>query len=1270
MTSADLLGAHALRALTEAARAVPGVTDAAAVARKAVRGAEPAASETPRAAPAPAPVPVADTGLPAADLYGADLDVPDGAPATLQEGLRLAAELAPDKGTVYITAGHDDVRQTYAELLDEAQHVLGGLRAAGLRPGDAALFVFDDNRGYLTAFWACVLGGFVPTPVAVANTYTAPDETNRKLRGAWKLLGHPVLVTDAATADALSGVRELWDEPGVRILTVEELAGHPADEDWFPATAGSPVLNLLTSGSTGVPKCVQHTNASVVDRSMAVAQHCGLGSDDVTLIWMPFDHVTVAYYNVRDVFLRCLHVNAKIDHFLADPLLWLDWADRYGVTNTWAPNFAFAMVNERADEIGRRSWDLSRLREISNAGEPVIAATSHRFLELLAPHGLPADAMAPCWGMSETCSGVTYSRQSRDDRVAGTVAIDPASLTGTIRHLDPGDRDAVVLSRVGRPIPGVRIRVVDDAGTVLPEGRMGELRITGRTIMAGYFGNEEANREGYDEHGWFRTGDLAFVRDGEVVIAGRRKDQIIVRGINYMAHELESVVERVDGVRVTFSAAAGVREPGAGSDQLVVFYVPTDWDAASLARTTEQARAILVRESGIAPDLLIPVTEAEFPKTASGKIQRAALVADLRAGRFADRVAGAETDEPADDTWLFGRQWAELTEDTAPGEEAPGVRLVIAEDADLDRLAVEGAVIAVRRGPAFAAESPVRYRVPAADRAETRRLIAAVTAQHGAISSVVFALPLALEGEPAARLTTATAELTALVSAFADGDFGRPQILVLTSGAQYVEQGDRVDLGVCALPGLVRTAVSEAAPLPVRQLDLPADPGAWAPALRAELADRGRTGLVAARRGRRWQPKLVPLDESAPTGPGRQPVIAGGLYLVTGGLGGIAHDIAAYLVAAFGIRLLLAGRSPAEGEKAARLADLSGLGQVAYAQFDVADAAALEAAVAAAEERWGRPLDGVLHLAAADPTGQWADLDRHTIVNESAQTYAEQYHAKVAGTLAVARTLETRPQASLVLFGSVNGEFGGHSFGAYAAANSFLAGFADHWHHERERQVHCLAWSLWTDVGMNRGQSSAAAEHRGFRAIDPENGLRLFLGATTLDHPYVVVGLDLRNPAIVEELVPQHLRVAEVLIAYAAEAADRDAVRTAVAASVADCPVPVRLAEVHGIPRDAYGAVDTAQLLLDSAVGRPARRFAPPRTELESSLALIWSDALSRPEVGRDESFFELGGNSLRATRLLALTDQKLGVRVSTQELYEKPTVEGMAAVIEQHRAD
>jgi acyl-CoA synthetase (AMP-forming)/AMP-acid ligase II/NADP-dependent 3-hydroxy acid dehydrogenase YdfG len=1258
MTTPGTVDPSVVAGIAAAARAVPGVSDAVAVVRHRARA-------TP---PRPAPVPAARVDhvhRPPAELDGGELRVPDGAATTLQEALRQAAELAPDKGTVFVTRDDTDTLQTYPELLAEAERVLAGLRATGLRPGAAVLFQFDDNRAYLTAFWACVLGGFVPTPVAVATTYRTPNETNRKLRNAWDLLDRPLLVTDTTTEPELVGVRELWGEPDVRIRTVAELSGCPQDTDWFPTTPDSPVLHLLTSGSTGVPKCVRHTNASVAARSWAVAQARGYTGDDVSVIWMPMDHVTIAMYNIRDVFLRCLHVNAQVDRFLGDPLRWLDWLDRFHATNTWAPNFAFALVNEHAEEIGRRHWDLRRMREFTNGGEPVVAATSHRFLDLLAPHGVPADAMAPTWGMSETCSGVTYAGQSRDDRTRGTVVVAPSSFDGDLHHVDPADpgtgQDSVAFSSVGRPVPGVRVRVVDAAGSVVPRERIGELQIRGATMMTGYHGNPAADAAAFDRDGWFRTGDLAFVHDDALVIAGRKKDQIVVRGINYVAHELESVVERVDGVRVSFSAAAGVSEPGAVSDRLVVFFVPTRWDADVLAGTCQEIRATLVREAGLAPDLLVPVSDTEFPKTTSGKVQRAALVADLRAGRFADRIDGDDT--PVDGaTWFCERRWSPLPD--TPGSATDGRRLVFAADDVLPRLGVDGAVIAVHRGDGFAEEAADRFRVDPADVADVRRLLARVTALHGHVDTVVFALPLPVGSTgPATRLAEVTTWLTVLVRALADADVGAPALLVLTAGSVFVRPGDQVDLGVCAVPGLVRTAVAEA-PLPVvRQLDLPCDDRSWPAAIRADLADPARVGVVAARAGRRWQARLRPVAESeADTTP---PVVAGGSYLVTGGLGGIAHDIACYLLATYGVRLLLVGRSPVEGEKADRLAELTELGEVTYRRLDVADERALTGAVVDAEHHWGRPLDGVLHLAGADPTAQWAELERHTLVAESPDTFTALYRAKVSGTLAVGAVLADRPAASLVLFGSVNGEFGGHSFGAYAAANTFLVGFADHWHHERGRDVRCLAWSMWTDVGMNRAQPPEPAAQRGFRAIGPDDGLELFLTASALPQHYVLIGLDLANPGVVAELAQTELHASDVLLAYTATGADPETVRAALEPSLRTCPVPVHLMEVTRLPTKADGTPDESRLLLDAAPRRgPRRRYTAPATELERQIAVIWSDVLNRPGIGRDDSFFDLGGNSLRAAHLLARFDSVLAVRLTTHVLYENPTVAGLAAVI------
>jgi NAD(P)-dependent dehydrogenase (short-subunit alcohol dehydrogenase family)/acyl carrier protein len=359
--------------------------------------------------------------------------------------------------------------------------------------------------------------------------------------------------------------------------------------------------------------------------------------------------------------------------------------------------------------------------------------------------------------------------------------------------------------------------------------------------------------------------------------------------------------------------------------------------------------------------------------------------------------------------------------------------------------------------------------------------------------------------------------------------------------------------------------------------------------------------------------------------------------------------------------------SPGASERAARLADLAEYGEVQYVALDVADSSALCAAVAAAERRWQRPLDGVLHLAGADVSQYWDHLEEHQLARETAGNFLAMYQAKVFGTLAVGAMLESRPDAVLVLFSSVNGDLGGSSFGAYASANSFLTGFADYWYYQRGRPVRCMAWSMWTDAGMNSGKLSAASQSRGFQPITTSQGIASFLAALSGPCHHLLIGLDPENPRMLAEFAPEDLAEAEVVLAYTS---DRPVPAEDVAAAVRDaalsCPAPLRICRLPALPLDGSGKIDASQVLADAAVrdGRPGR-FAEPATAWERQLAQIWADVLNRPRVGRDDSFFELGGNSLRAVQLVARISSKLGVEVAMKHLYENPTVKDLAAVID-----
>ncbi|NEE13389.1 AMP-binding protein, partial [Streptomyces sp. SID7499] len=198
------------------------------------------------------------------------------------------------------------------------------------------------------------------------------------------------------------------------------------------------------------------------------------------------------------------------------------------------------LVNDRVADAAGARWDLSCLRFIQNAGEAIMPRVARRFLTALTPSGLPATAMRPSWGMSETSSAVTYSDAFTLDTTA----------------------DDAPFTEVGRPLPGTTLRIVDENDATLPEGTPGRLLIKGPTVTSGYYDNPAADQASFTADGWFDTGDLGVLRDGALTITGRAKDVLIINGVNHYCHEIESVVEELDSVENSFTAACAVRDPG------------------------------------------------------------------------------------------------------------------------------------------------------------------------------------------------------------------------------------------------------------------------------------------------------------------------------------------------------------------------------------------------------------------------------------------------------------------------------------------------------------------------------------------------------------------------------------------------------------------------------------------------------------------------------------------------------------------------------------
>jgi acyl transferase domain-containing protein/acyl-CoA synthetase (AMP-forming)/AMP-acid ligase II/acyl carrier protein len=559
-------------------------------------------------------------------------------PQTLPEALQRAAQNKRAGAIVHLEADGAEHQQTPAQLLAEAAAVCGGLRRQGLRAGDNAVLLLERSAEVLPAFWGCLLAGVRPVIAQVPPTFRGDNRGLDQLCHVWRLLEQPLLICSAGLIESVRSLAERLEVQTVRCADIASLLSAPPATEFWSGRADETAFFSLSSGSTGVPKCIMLTHANLIQRAHGANLLCQHSAEDVILNWLPFDHIgSISDWHLRCVLLGCRMVYAGKESVIARPLRWLELIDRHRVTHTWAPNFAYSLVchqlaAQRAEHQPPPKWDLSCVDGMLTAGESVSPKVVHDLLGELAPFGLPTTAIRPAFGMAELGSGITY-QIARADEPVKVHAVRRDSLQGRVVPTSPDAENASVFTNLGPPIPGVSIRIVNDSQQVVPENTVGHLQIKGAVVSPGYFRNPEANGAFHDD-GWFETGDLGFLTDGELVITGREQQSIIIRGVNYACSEIEEAVSSVAGVEPSFTAACALRRPDADREELAVFFHTAAADDQALATVLREVQRSIVRQMGVRADFLLPVPKEAIPKTVIGKLQRGELSRRFVEGEF------------------------------------------------------------------------------------------------------------------------------------------------------------------------------------------------------------------------------------------------------------------------------------------------------------------------------------------------------------------------------------------------------------------------------------------------------------------------------------------------------------------------------------------------------------------------------------------------------------------------------------------------------------
>jgi amino acid adenylation domain-containing protein/non-ribosomal peptide synthase protein (TIGR01720 family) len=1177
--------------------------------------------------------------------FGAPLDRPAGMPVTLLGLLRSAAERGTG-GIVLIDAEGVEERIGYETLFQLSLARAAGLAAAGVPPGAHVLLQASSIGDLLAAYWACFAHGAIPLaipPVTGAEPGAPAGELVLALSG---IVDAAAILCSADVAPLLTALYRQAGETAPSLLVIPELESGGSAEGPKERAPGDIAILFPTSGTTGRPKLVQQSHENLLNYALSASRWLGLGVDDVSFNWMPLDHVGgLSMFHLRDMLAGMRQIHADKSHILGRPLRWIDHLSAERVTITWAPNFAYSLVTDAlAAEASLPAWNLGSVRHIMNGGEMISADAARGFVRMLRPFGLRSDAIRPCWGMSETCSGITLDfRFDADDEHRGSVCVGPA-------------------------LDGTAIRVIREDGSTCVRDEIGHLAVGGKTITPGYYGDPERNAEVFSD-GWFRTGDFARLDpDGRLYITGRAGDTIIINGINRSCQEIEEAVERHAQVESGLVAACPIREAGDATDAIALFFHPGSVDDAQLAGRLEAVRAALLAATGLAPRYLIPIDRDAFPTTSLGKIQRPKLKAGLQAGEFdaeirrADEVSGTASRIP---NWFYERAWLpaqpRLTRASARS-------LFLFPQALHDRL---------KSASAWGEQHVALPLAIGLGRDALRSAIADSIGRHGPFDAIVDCRLLDDTGQEAPATSEAAAEalerpLTVSLEAIQgwsdcrrDGSDPSSRLVIATPGAFRIDGFDAGRAELAVLPPLVKSAALDLPELDLRLVDVdPSDPASAVRALMREVQDSGAEPEILWRGDHRFAPRLSRARLERPADGDLFP--RDGLLLVTGGLGGVGQEVCGWVARQYGVALLIAGQTDIDGTdeiallRRRRLETLrAGGARIDYARVDIAQPEALAAAVAAAEAERGTRLAGVLHMATSGHLNDTLAAEGGILALKGTD-FRRMFDAKARAGWALSRLVEDRPDIPLILFSSVAGQFGGMSFGAYSAANGYLDRLAADRSAAGGRAI-SLAWSVWDRLGMGAEVSDGVMEalrRSGFSTIGRDAGMASLAGAIASSKPYLLVGLDGARLAVAGRTARAPQPLYSLLAVQDSESTAPASIRDAFGSAV-----PVELLVEADPPRLEDGSIDAAAVLASGA--RANKEAVSIQGATEQALAELWRVLLKVPLIDRADNFFGLGGNSILATQLILRIADRFGVSLPVSALFRHATVEALAAEID-----
>lgn len=536
----------------------------------------------------------------------------------LYERIRVNSHTS-DALITFESRGKSVVKLTYPEFFDTIDKTSESMRAS-LRAGRPQVLIqCAEPFDFVRTFWATISmeGTAVIAPVIENQQH---EQLIPQIIGQ---LGDLIAIGNANTLTKLGGNGQSTHEIDDRLRALEVSSNQSSTKE--------PLSDVIqfSSGSTGLPKGVRLSSESLLGSAESVAERLSLTAADATYSWLPMSHNFALFgFHLTATMAGIAQTIARPVDFMINPVSWITSMSMCSATISGAPNFAFRMLLRAIEHtpesrLTKVPWDLTNLRLMVSGGEPIEPETVAQFEDILSKYGAKRNLVAPSYGMSETTVGISIGVRERE---LTYVELDRSSLSvGDKIQPATGESKASQAVSLGKPLTGVLARVVDGDDRVVGDEVVGHVQVIGTGLMKGYVDKAESN-EAFTKDGWLRTGDIGFIRNGEIYLTGREKAMIVVNGKNYYAEDLEQVIAKVYPELAEHIAVTSEHDPSSGTERIVVIAEKAETSSGSQrCRRWSDLKRQFVEDTHLRIDQIVEVEK--LPRGVSGKIRRLDLSA-------------------------------------------------------------------------------------------------------------------------------------------------------------------------------------------------------------------------------------------------------------------------------------------------------------------------------------------------------------------------------------------------------------------------------------------------------------------------------------------------------------------------------------------------------------------------------------------------------------------------------------------------------------------